>query len=153
MEKSSGTYAYNRKAGFNYELGDKYEAGIELTGIEVKSVRAGRANIDSGYVSIRGGEAFLMSVSIPPYQASNTPKEHEPERYRRLLLSKKEIAELCRLENGRSLTIVPISMYNKGRKVKVGLAIGRGKKQFDKRETIKKRESEREIGRSWKHGN
>jgi SsrA-binding protein len=152
MKKPAGPYAYNRKAGFNYELGDKYEAGIELSGIEVKSVRANQANIDAGYVVIRGGEAFLANSVIPPYQMANTPEGYVPDRLRKLLLSKKELQELGALENGKSLTIVPISMYNKGRKVKIEIAIGHGKKQFDKRETIKKRDSDREIRRSWKNG-
>lgn len=129
---------------------DKYEAGIELLGTEVKSVRGGHMALEGAFVIIRGGEAFLVNANIPPYQPSNTPENYEPLRTRKILLTKKEIAELAASERNKSLTIVPLAVYNKGRKIKVSLALAKGKKKFDKRETIKRRETEREIRREHK---
>jgi len=143
-------YAENRKARFNYEILEKYEAGIELLGVEVKSVRKGEMSLEGAFVIVRGGEAYLINASIPPYQVKNTPKDYDPLRNRRLLLSKKEIAALAGNEKNKSLTIVPISVYNKGRKIKVEIALVKGKKKFDKRETLKKRDSDREIRREYK---
>lgn len=140
----------NKKAGFNYEFLEKFDAGIELFGHEVKSVRAGHGNLEGGYVIIRGGEAFLVGTTIPPYQANNSPKDYEPERNRKLLLTKKELKNLAELELKNGLTIIPLSMYNKNRSIKVQIALARGKKQFDKRETIKKRETDREMRRTLK---
>ena len=143
-------YAENRKARFNYEILEKYEAGIELLGTEVKSVRGGRMSLEGAFVIVRGGEAFLINASIPPYQMNNTGKEYDPLRNRRLLLTKKEIATLSGTEKNKSLTIVPISVYNKGRKIKLQITVGKGKKKSDKRESIKKRETERELRREYK---
>ena len=145
------SYAENRKARFDYEILQKYEAGIELLGTEVKSVRGGRMSLEGAFVIIRGGEAFLINANIPPYQAKNAPKEYDPLRNRKILLTKKEIAELAGSERNKSLTIVPISVYNMGKKIKVEIATVRGKKQFDKRETTKKRETDREILRTLKY--
>ena len=105
------------------------------------------AKLEGAHITVRGGEAFLMNAEIPPFQAVNTSKGYEPTRNRRLLLNKKELAELAKAEEERGLTLVPLSMYNKGRVIKLRLAIARGKKKGDKRETIKKRESMREIAR------
>lgn len=142
--------AVNKKAHFNYEILETYEAGIELLGFEVKSLKKNGASLDGSYVVIRGGEAFVIGMNIAPYQQANTPKEYDPYRNRKLLLTKKELRELETKESQKGLTIVPISMYNEGRKIKVEIAITRGKKKFDKRETIKKRESDREIRRTLK---
>ena len=144
-------YAENRKARFDYEILDKYEAGIELLGSEVKSVRGGQMSLEGAFVIIRGGEAFLINSNIPPYQAKNTSADYEPLRNRKLLLTKKEIAELAETEKNKSLTIIPMSVYNKNRKIKVNVALVRGKKKFDKRESIKKRETEREVRRTLKN--
>lgn len=141
------SYAENRKARFNYEVLEKYEAGIELLGTEVKSVRDGQMSLEGAFVIVRGGETYLINANIPPYQAKNTPKDYDPLRNRKLLLTKKEIAELAGNEKNKSLTIVPISVYNKGRKIKVEIALVKGKKKFDKRETLKKRDTDREIRR------
>src|SRR3989338_6301187 len=141
-------YAENRKARFDYEILEKYEAGIELLGTEVKSVRGGRMSLEGAFVIIRGDEAFLINSNIPPYQPKNAPQDYDPLHNRRLLLTKKEIGELAGSEKNKSLTIVPISVYNKGRKIKVSLALVKGKKKFDKRETIKKRETDRELRRT-----
>ena len=143
-------YAENRKARFNYEILEKYETGIELLGTEVKSVRGGQMSLEGAFVIIRGGEAFLINANILPYQIKNAPKDYDPLRYRKLLLTKKEITELAESEKNKSLTIVPISVYNKSRKIKVEIALVKGKKKHDKRETIKKRETDREIRREYK---
>lgn len=144
------SYAENRKARFNYEFLEKYETGIELLGTEVKSVREGTMSLEGAFVIVRGGEAFLINANIPPYQPKNAPKDYDPLRNRKLLLTKKEIAELGGSEKNKSLTIVPISVYNKNRKIKVEIALVKGKKKFDKRETLKKRDTEREIRRAIK---
>ena len=144
-------YAENRKIRFNYEILEKYEAGIELLGTEVKSVRGGQMSLDGSFVIVRGGEVFLINANIPPYQIKNAPKDYDPLRNRKLLLTKKEIAELAGSEKNKSLTVVPISVYNKNRKIKVNIALVKGKKKFDKRESIKKRETEREVRRTLKN--
>lgn len=143
-------YVENRKARFDYETLEKYEAGVELLGSEVKSVRSGNVSLEGAFVIVRGGEAFLINANIQPYQVKNTDKNYDPVRNRKLLLTKKEIGELASSEKNKSLTIVPISMYNKGRKIKLSLALVKGKKKFDKRETIKKRETDREVRREYK---
>jgi len=143
-------YAENRKVYFNYEILEKYEAGIELLGLEVKSVRSGKMSLEGAFVIARGGECFLINANTPPYQPNNTPKEYDPLRNKKLLLTKKEIRVLADSGNNKSLTIVPISVYNKGRKIKISIALAKGKKKFDKRETIKKRETDREVRREVK---
>jgi SsrA-binding protein len=145
-----GNYAENRKARFDYEILEKYECGIELIGTEVKSVRGGRVSLEGAFVIVRGGEAFLINANIPPYQPANAPKDYDPLHNRKLLLTKKEINELSDSGKNKSLTIVPISVYNKGRKIKIEIALVKGKKKFDKRETIKKRETDIEIRREYK---
>lgn len=139
-----------KKAHFNYEVLERYEAGIELTGFEVKSLKKGQGSLDGSHVTVRGGEAFAVNVFVPPYQEKNTPADYDPRRNRRLILTRKEIQELASVEEGKGLTIVPISIYNKGPLVKVSVAVVRGKKKFDKRESIKKRETDREIRRTLK---
>ena len=136
----------NKKAFFNYEILEKFQAGIELLGHEVKSLRKGQGSLDGSYVTIRGGEAFLMNATIPPYQPSNT-KDYDPLRMRKLLLTKDEIRKLADIEKG--LTIVPISVYTKGPLIKVSVAVARGKKQFDKRASTKARETARSVRREF----
>ena len=143
-------YAENRKARFNYEVLEKYEAGIELFGTEVKSVRGGQMSLEGAFVIVRGGEAYLINANVPSYQPKNAPKDYDPLRNRKLLLTKKEISTLSGSEENKSLTIVPISVYNKGRKIKVEIALVKGKKKYDKRESIKKRDTDREIRREYK---
>lgn len=140
----------NKKATFDYQILQTFEAGLELFGHEVKSLRAGKGSLVGSHVLIRGNEAFLVNATIQPYQEGNTPEEYDPTRYRRLLLNKKELIELEKAEDTNSLTIVPISVYNKGRRLKLEIAIARGKKQHDKREVIKKRDTERDLRRSLK---
>ncbi len=143
------TLVNNSKAHFNYEILEKMEAGIELLGFEVKSLKSKNGSLEGAYVIIRGGEAFVMNFFIPPYQENNTPKDYEPWRNRRLIFTKDEIRKLADIDNGKGLTIVPISVYNKGTLVKVSVAVVRGKKKFDKRESIKKRETERTVRREF----
>lgn len=140
----------NKKARLNYEILEEFEAGIELYGFEVKSLRKKQGSLDGAHVSIRGNEAYLLSAYIAPYQPANTPEDYDPERPRRLLLHKREIQKLIGLEKQKGLTIVPISMYTKGRHIKVGIATVRGKKKYDKRQAIKKRDTERDIKRDLK---
>lgn len=140
----------NRKAHFNYEVIEKYEAGIELFGFEVKSIKGGRAILAGAFAIVRGGEVFLMNMQIPPYQMGNTPLDYDPTRTRKLLLSKKQIKEIAPSDNMKGLTLVPLSLYSKGRLIKVELGVVKGKKNYDKRETIKKRDVEREIDREYK---
>ena len=144
------SYAENRKMRFDYEVLEKYEAGIELLGTEVKSVRGGHMSLEGAFVIVRGGEVFLINSNIPPFQAKNAPTDYDPLRNRKLLLTKKEIGELGSSEKNKSLTIVPISVYNKNRKIKTEIALVKGKKKHDKRQTIKKRETDIEIRREYK---
>jgi SsrA-binding protein len=141
---------HNSRARFDYEILRTFEAGISLAGHEVKSVRNGKIKLDHGYAIVRGGEVFLVGVTIQPYQPKNTGAHYEPDRARKLLLTKKEIASLFDESEKRGLTIVPLMVYNKGRNVKVELALARGKKQYDKREKIKERETSRTIERTIK---
>ncbi|MDQ3076918.1 MAG: SsrA-binding protein SmpB [bacterium] len=137
---------HNKKVGFNYEIVERFEAGIELLGHEVKSIRAHHGSLDGAYVLIRGGEAFLTNMSLPAYQVENV-EGYNPLRIRKLLLTRAEIARLAGLEKG--LTIVPILVYNKARKLKVEIATVKGKKKHDKRETLKKRDTDRNIRREF----
>lgn len=144
------TYVQNRKVHFNYDIEKNFEAGIELEGIEVKSVKAGQGSLDGAYIIVRGGEAFLTGATIPPFQQNNTPTDYDPLRNRKLLLKKSEIEELANIQGGKGLTIVAISMYGNKAKIKVEIGIARGKKKFDKRQAIKKRDSDRDIRRTLK---
>lgn len=136
----------NKKARLRFTVLETYSAGLELTGAEVKALRAKTGSLDGARVIVRGGEAYLLGATIPPYQAGNTPKEYDPERTRRLLLSKGEIAELSDAESKKGLTIVPLEVYN-NTYVKVRIAIVRGKGKADKREDLKKKDAERETSR------
>ncbi len=146
------TYVRNKKATFNYEILETFEAGVVLNGYEVKAIRAGKATLVGAYVILRDGEAYLKGATISYYQEANTPKEYDPERERKLLLSRKEITKLEKELNTAGLTIVPISWYSKKSKIKLEIALVRGKKKADKRETIKKRDTKRMIDRLLKHG-
>jgi SsrA-binding protein len=141
----------NKKVRFDYEILETFETGIELLGFEVKTLRNKQGSLEGAFVSVRGGEAFLVGATIPPYQQKNSPKGYDAERTRKLLLTKKEIAILANNESKKGLTIVPVSVYNKGRKLKLEIAVVRGKKKHDKRQSIKKRETEREIDRTLKY--
>ena len=143
-------YLDNPKARFDYEVLERYDAGIELFGFEVKSVRNGRGSITGAHIIIRGGEAFIVGMRIDPYQPGNTDPAYDPDRTRKLLLTKKELAELEEQDAKKGLTLIPLSLYDKNRKVKLGFAVARGKKEFDKRETIKKRDTDRDLRRIMK---
>jgi SsrA-binding protein len=144
------TYISHRRATFDYEILDTYEAGISLLGTEVKSVRNGRGKLDGSYVVIRGKEAFLVGASIPPFQQKNAPDPFDAERARKLLLTEKEIAELEQKSERQGLTVVPIKLYNKGSKLKLEIAVARGKKKTDKRQSIQARDTKRDIEREFK---
>jgi SsrA-binding protein len=146
-ERRLKVVADNRKARFNYAIGDTFEAGIVLTGSEVKSLRAGRATIAESYADARGGELWLINSNIPEYlQASRF--NHAPKRARKLLLQKREINRLVGAVEREGMTIVPLKLYfNEKGRAKIEIALARGKKLHDKRETLKKRSWERERGR------
>ncbi len=136
----------NRKAKHDYFIIDTLEAGIVLKGTEVKSLRKGNANLQDSYAEVKGGEVWLESMHISPYEQGSI-YNHEPRRKRKLLLQKKQIRKLLGGLKEKGLTLVPLSIYFKGPYAKVELALARGKKSFDKRETIAKRESDRHIAR------
>lgn len=146
----NNTIAYNRRATFDYELLEKYEAGLILQGQEVKSVKNGRVSLMGSFVVIRRTpkpEAYLVNANIPPYQPKNAPQNYEETRSRKLLLRKNEINTLVGKISQKGLTLVPIRVYLKRGLVKLEFALARGKGKIDKREKIKKREMEREIRR------
>ncbi|MBI2624868.1 MAG: SsrA-binding protein SmpB [Candidatus Nealsonbacteria bacterium] len=140
--------AENKKAYFDYEVLEKIEAGIVLTGQEVKSIKLGRINIRGSYVVSKEGEFYLIGATVPPYQPKNTPRDYEPQRPRKLLLKKSEINYLIGKSKQRGLTQIPLRMYTKQGKIKLEFAIAKGRKKSDKREVLKKRVAEREIERA-----
>lgn len=148
--KSGGTLIQNRKARFDFEMLEQFEAGMELSGFEVKALKNGMGNLEGSHVIVRGGEAFLIGVTIQPYQPGNAPKSFEQTRTRKLLLTKDEIAKLSSWEAMKGHTVIPLSVFLKGKKVKLSLAAARGKKKYDKRETIKARRDKRDIERQLK---
>jgi len=138
----------NRKARFNYEIGDTYEAGIALTGSEVKSLRNGKATIAESYADPKGGELWLVNANIPEYLQAGPFNNHMPKRARRLLLHRREIDRLSGAVEREGMTIVPLKLYfNEKGRAKLEIALARGKKVYDKRQTEKKRSWERERGR------
>lgn len=142
--------ATNRKAAFKYHLEDRFEAGIVLVGSEVKSLRAGKANLTDSFATIIKGEIWLINCHISPYEYSHQ-FNHAPKRDRKLLMHKKEIMKLMGKLNEKGLTLVPVKMYFKSGHAKVELALAKGKRLFDKREAIKKRESDRTLRRVLKN--
>ena len=144
--------AVNRRASFDYEILETYEAGIALFGFEVKAVKVGRMSLAGTFAVIRGNEAWLLNAAIPPYQPQNTPASYDQSRSRRLLLHKSQIKELIGTVSQKGLTIVPLKVYSKRGRVKVLIGLARHKKKADKREVIKRREDRREIERTLKRG-
>ncbi|OHA07804.1 MAG: SsrA-binding protein [Candidatus Sungbacteria bacterium RIFCSPLOWO2_01_FULL_47_10] len=147
--------ATNKRAFFDYEILETYEAGLELFGFEVKSVKTGHISLGGSYIIIRpkpsgSVEAELLNAHIPPYQPKNAPASYEPYRTRKLLLHKSEIKALIGKSAQKGLTLVPLRVYNKRGKIKLEFGLARSKKKQDKRETIKRREAEREIDRIMK---
>ena len=143
------TIVQNRKARHDYFIEETYEAGIELKGTEVKSLRLGRANLQDSYATIKDGEVFVNGLHISPYEMGNR-FNHDPMRPKKLLLHRYEINKLIGQTQKKGLTIVPLSLYFKKGKVKVQLAVARGKKLYDKREDIAKKHAQREIDRRMK---
>ncbi|MBI4233084.1 MAG: SsrA-binding protein SmpB [Chloroflexi bacterium] len=144
------TITVNRRARFDYAILDTYEAGLVLTGTEIKSVRAGRVNIRDAYAGPEGGELWLFNSHIARYDAASI-HNHEPTRPRKLLLRRDEMADLIAKVSRRGFTIVPLRLYIKGRVAKVELGLARGKRKYEKREAIIEREADREIERGMKH--
>jgi SsrA-binding protein len=142
-----GDVATNRQAGFRYEFLDKVEAGIQLQGTEVKSVREGGVQLKDAYAAVRDGEVWLHNMHIAPY-APASRENHEPERERKLLLHRREIDRLIGTTQEKGLTLVPTRMYFKGPRAKVEIAVARGKDVGDKRRTLKEREMKREAERA-----
>ncbi len=141
--------ARNKRARFDYDIIDQWEAGVMLTGTEVKSLRAGRATINDAFGIVKDGEVWLLNMHIPPYDMGNQ-FNHEPARTRKLLLHQREIRRMIGAVERQGLTLVALELYFKGSHAKVRLGLGKGKKVHDKRATIKKREGEREIARALK---
>jgi len=135
------------KAGLKYERLEEFEAGMELFGPEVKALKGKQGSLEGAQVVVRGGEAYVVGMSIPPYQSGNTPKGYDPERARRLLLKKDQIRTLFTAESIRGLTIVPIEVYTKDRLIKLRIAVVRIKVSADRREDLKKRDAAREARR------
>ncbi|MGD1895971.1 MAG: SsrA-binding protein SmpB [Phormidesmis sp.] len=155
--KSTGggikTVADNRQARYQYEILETYEAGIVLTGTEVKSIREGKVNLRDGYANVKRGEVWLHNVHISPHNMTNLAYNHEPRRIRKLLLHKQEIRKLIGQEEQKGLTLVPMMMYLKGGRVKVSFGLGRGKKLHDKRDSLKKKQDKRDMARAMKSAN
>lgn len=142
------TLIANKKATLRFEVLETYQAGLELQGFEVKSIRSKLGNLEGARVIVRGGEAFIVGMTVPPFQQANTPKTYDPERPRKLLLSRKEIGELLDAESKKGLTVVPLELYNNGRYLKARIAIVRGKGKADRREDLKRLEAKKEADRA-----
>jgi len=140
----------NKKAFHDFEISDKYEAGIVLLGTEVKSLREGRANLKDSYAKVKKNEVYLYDLHISPYSHASY-ENHDPERVRKLLLHRLEIKKLLGKTQERGFSLVPLKMYFKDGKVKVEIALAKGKKEYDKRESIKRKEENRELDRLRKH--
>lgn len=136
---------FNRRARYDYQLLERLEAGIVLTGDEVKSIRAGHINLEEGFVRFRNGEAWLVNAHIAPY-SHTFEKGADPRRDRKLLLHKRELLNWSLKAAQKNLTIIPILCYTKGRNIKLAIALAKGKRQYEKREAIKKKEQIRQIG-------
>ncbi len=151
-EKSSAPkiFSDNRQARFKYEILETYEAGIELRGTEVKSIRGGKVNLQDGFALIRDGELWLLNVHISPFEKASQFFNHDPRRTRKLLLHRQELRKLIGKIEQKGLTLVPLKMYIKGNWVKVLIGLGKGKKLFDKREDSKRRDDKRDMERAMK---
>ncbi len=145
------TFVRNKQAGFNYTVKDTFEAGISLTGNEVKSIKSGHGSLSEAFVVEEENQLYLIKSYLPAYQANNANDAYDPYRKRKLLLRKTEINRLVKARQVEGLTLIPIRLYNKGRLIKLEVALARGKKKSDKRETIKKRDVDRDLGRKLKN--
>jgi len=136
----------NKKASFNYQILERFEAGLVLLGTEVKSIKLKRVNLTGSYIIFKGKELYLIGINIPPYQPKNAPSNYDPERPRKLLLRKKEITYLIgKIKQKRGLTLIPLKVYIKNAKIKMEFGLSQATKKFDKRELIKKRETEKYL--------
>jgi SsrA-binding protein len=148
--KEGATLADNRKARHDFFIEESYEAGIVLSGSEIKSIRAGRCNLRGGYARIAQGEVWLYDVHISPYEQSGTHFNHEPTRPRKLLLHRREISRITGQIERQGYTVVPLRVYLRGRRAKLELGLAKGKKLYDKRNDIAEREAKRDIARAMK---
>ena len=151
-QKSIKSIAKNKKAGHDYFIDDSYEAGIELFGTEVKSIRAGQVNLNDSWCDIKNGEIFVNGMHISPYEKGNI-FNRDPNRSRRLLMHRREISKLYGLVQQQGVALIPLEMYFSGSRVKVKVGLCRGKKLYDKRDDMAKRAAERDIERSLKERN
>lgn len=135
----------NKRARYDYEILETYEAGLELRGFEAKAAQVGRFNLAGAYVVIRDNQAWLLNADIPAYQPKNTPADYDSKRTRRLLLKKQEIKELLGKIQAKNLTLLPLKVYNKNHRIKLEIGLAKSRKKHDKRELIKKREVQRQI--------
>ena len=143
-------YAQNKKVRFDYEILETYEAGIKLKGYETKAAKKGLASLQGAFITTKNNKSYLTNAVIGFWQKANTPKDYNEKRQRELLLKRGEMAEVKEKSKAQGLTLVPTKLYNKRGLVKLEFALVRGKKKYDKRETIKKREAERKINRALK---
>lgn len=140
-------FSENRKADFNYEVLERFEAGLVLFGQEVKSIKTGHINLAGSYVTLAGGEPYLTGVKVPPYQPNNAGSDYNEERQRKLLLNKKEIDYLIGKTKTKGFSLIPLKIYEKNGRIKLEFGLAKGKKKFNKKEKIKKRDIERETNR------
>lgn len=150
-KQSDSTIVFNKKAGFDYHIETQYEAGIVLLGWEVKSLRAGKINLTDAHVIVKYGEAFLLGAQINPLSTASTHEIADPTRTRKLLLNRKELNSLIGHIERQGYTVVPLSLYWKRNKIKIKIALAKGKKEHDKRDTIKQREWQRDKARIMKN--
>ena len=143
--------AQNRRSSYDYEILETYEAGLVLFGFEVKAIKTGHVSLTGSFVTTKNKELFLTNALVPPYQAANTPIDYDQMRPRKLLLKRSEISSLIGKLKAKGLTLVPIRLYTKKNKIKLEFAVAKGKRKIDKRESIKKREFEREKERELKY--
>jgi len=152
-KSNPGTIARNKKARFEYELHERFEAGLALTGWEVKSLRAGKAQLTDTYILLKGGEAFLLGSNITPLITASTHVTADPQRTRKLLLHRKELARLIGATQQKGQTCIPLALYWKGNKVKCEIALATGKKDHDKRASLKEQDWKRDKQRLMKEHN
>lgn len=145
------TLAYNKRANFDYQISDTYEAGLVLTGQEVKSIKSGHISLKESFVTVKGNELYLTNANVPPYKHAGDIKNYDPTRSRKLLLRKSEIKHLTGKTRIEGLTLVPIRVYTKKRLLKLEFGVGKGKKKFDKRQDIAKRDAEKKIRKMLKN--
>ena len=145
-------YSENKKAGFDYEVLEKFQAGMVLFGQEVKSIKTGHINLSGSYVALRGGEVFLLGVKVPAYQPNNAGADYGEDRAKKLLLNKKEIDYLIGKTKVKGFSLIPLKIYENNGRIKLEFGLSRGKKKYDKKEKIKKRDVEREISRELSRG-